>query len=128
MGRYSPGIIEGFRRMSLVAISVVVPVRAAEQTIVTTLEDLLRKCASLPAEVIAVVSEKDPTCELIRGWKHPQLRVIISAGRSSVPQLRRDGVVASSAELISISEDHCLFPDRWIERQIQILSNRDVDV
>jgi hypothetical protein len=35
-------------------------------------------------------------------------------------------VLASDAGFIAISEDHCLFPERWIERQVQILSSSDV--
>jgi len=100
----------------------------AQQTVVSTLEDLLRKCASAPAEVIAVVAEEDPTSALIRKWSHPQLRVIVSSGRHSVPQLRREGVLASRADMIAISEDHCLFPANWVERQIQILNARQAHV
>lgn len=102
-------------------ISVVVPVRSAEHTAVTTLEDLLAKCRSLNAEVIAVVSGDDPTADLIRRKTDPQLRVIVRPGRHSVPQLRREGVLASQARLISITEDHCLFPQGWVERQIRVL-------
>jgi Glycosyltransferase like family 2 len=114
--------------MSAVAISIVIPVRMAQHTVVSTLEDLLRKCASSSAEVIAVVSEQDPTSALIRQWPHPQLRVIVCPGLRSVPQLRREGVLASSAALIAISEDHCLFPANWIERQMQILSDSRLHV
>lgn len=108
--------------MSTPRISIVVPVRLAGHTIASTLDDLLEKCAAIPAEVIAVVSEQDPTAALIRELSHPQLRVIVSSGAASVPQLRRDGVLAAHAAMIAITEDHCLFPANWVERQIQILS------
>src|SRR3954454_22460986 len=114
--------------MSTPRISIVVPVRLAGHTIASTLDDLLEKCAAIPAEVIAVVSEKDPTAALIRDRSHPQLRVIVSCGPGSIPQLRRDGVLAPPAAMIAITEDHCLFPANWVEQQIQILSEGQAQV
>lgn len=108
-------------------ISVVVPVRFAQETISQTVEALLEQCRALRAEVIAVVSEEDSTAGLLREFgAREQLRVIEMPERRSVPQLRGEGVKAARGRLIAITEDHCLFPPRWLERFVELHAGREV--
>jgi len=108
-------------------ISVVLPVRFAQETISQTVEALLEQCRGLRAEVIAVVSEGDPTAKLLRGLgAREQLRMIEVPGWRSVPQLRGEGAKAARGQLIAITEDHCLFPPRWLQRFVEVHASREV--
>lgn len=108
-------------------ISIVVPIRFAEQTSVATLNALLGQCRGFAAEVIAVVSAEDPTREALRPLAaDPQLRVIEMTGRRSVPQLRGEGMRASRSRLVAITEDHCLFSPDWVEELIEQLGLREI--
>ena len=108
-------------------ISIVVPIRFAEQTAVATVSALLDQCRGLAAEIIVVVSVEDPTREAIRPLAgDPQLRVVEMAGRRSVPQLRGEGVRASRGRLVAITEDHCLFSRNWVAGLIEQLSLREI--
>ncbi|MBI3665128.1 MAG: glycosyltransferase [Acidobacteria bacterium] len=106
-------------------LSIVVPVRLAEETILQTLRALLDQCRPLPAEVIAVVSSADPTAEVLRTLpSSPQLRVIEVAGPHSVPQLRAEGIRAARGRLVAITEDHCLFSACWAAGLIEVHKNQ----
>ena len=109
-------------------LSIVIPVRHAPRTIRSTIESALAQCHSYPAEVIAVVSSQDPSAALLAGFEDPALRVMVVEGKQGVPQLRRNGVLASSAPLIAIAEDHCLFPAGWAEGLARNIEERHVDV
>lgn len=108
-------------------ISIVVPIRFAEQTATRTLSALLGQCRGLAAEVIAVASAEDPTREALRALAgHPQLRIIEMAGRRSVPQLRGEGVRASRGRLVAITEDHCLFSAGWVAGLVEQHGLREI--
>ena len=107
-------------------LSIVVPVRFAEQTLSRTLEALLAECRRLSAEVIAVVSSADPTAEILRALPaDPQLRVLELTGPRSVPQLRAEGIRASRGRLVAITEDHCLFSSGWAAGMVEAHRTRN---
>jgi hypothetical protein len=108
-------------------MSIVVPVRHAEETIVRTMEALLDQCRGLEAEVIAVVSAEDPSREALRAFvSRAEVRVIEMPGRRSVPELRGEGVRAAAGRLVAITEDHCLFSEGWLATMRDILDQREV--
>jgi glycosyltransferase involved in cell wall biosynthesis len=108
-------------------ISIVVPVRFAETTIAQTLGALLEQCEGRAAEVVAVVSSKDPALEVLRRLAPgPRLRLLEMPGRKSVPQLRAEGVRAARGRLVAITEDHCLFSEGWVEGLIRGHQTRDI--
>jgi glycosyltransferase involved in cell wall biosynthesis len=104
-------------------VSVIVPVRQAEATIVRTLTALSAQCEGCNAEVIAVVSESDPTSRLLNDFHAPHVRVLVQPG-GGVPQLRRDGVAASRGKWLVITEDHCTFPEGWLGRLVEVQQAR----
>jgi glycosyltransferase involved in cell wall biosynthesis len=108
----------------LTEISVVLPARYAEETIVRTLEAVLEQCRELEAEVIVVVSAEDPTRGILAGMKG--VRVIEMPGRRSVPELRGEGIRAARGKLVAITEDHCLFSPVWLATMREIHGQREV--
>ena len=93
-------------------MSVVVPVRLAPETAVSTLHALL---ARQGLEVIAVVSTGDPSALLLHQLKtqRPALEVVEVPGACSVPQLRAQGIRRARGRLVAITEDHCSFSESW---------------
>jgi len=100
-------------------ISIVVPVRSAEETIHRTLEALLDQCRGLSAEVVAVVSTQDRTARLLRGISGSGIRRIELQRPASVPELRAEGIRAARGRLVAITEDHCLFSPGWVKGLIE---------
>src|SRR6266852_7771465 len=101
--------------MSSGRVAIIVPVRKGSSTVRETISDLLEQCRPLDAEVIAVVSESDPTRHDVSGWNDPHLKVLVRPGQQAVPQLRRDGALSTHAEWVIITEDHCRFPKSWLK-------------
>ena len=93
-------------------MSVVVPVRRAPDTIVSTMTELLERQG---LEIIAVVSKDDPTSLLLRQlWaENPAFVLVEVNGDWSVPQLRARGVRQATGRLVAITEDHCSFSESW---------------
>jgi glycosyltransferase involved in cell wall biosynthesis len=105
-------------------VSVIVPVRRAPSTIRQTLASLTAQCDGCNAEIIALVSESDETRELLKDFHAPGVRVLVQPPGLGVPQLRRDGVLASRAPYLVITEDHCTFPEGWLKRLLVELRAR----
>ena len=93
-------------------MSVVIPVRLAPETAVSTLHALLDRQG---LEVIAVVSTEDPSALLLHQLKtqRPALEVVEVPGACSVPQLRAQGIRRARGRLVAITEDHCSFSESW---------------
>jgi glycosyltransferase involved in cell wall biosynthesis len=108
--------------------SIIIPVRRAEHTIAATLQSALEQCAGAPAEVIAVVAKSDPSHAALAAVQHPALTVLAVEGKQGVPQLRRIGVLASSAPFVILAEDHCTFPAGWGEGLVRAIEERHVEV
>jgi glycosyltransferase involved in cell wall biosynthesis len=100
-------------------ISIVVPVRRAETTVGATISSLLEQCRQLPVEVIAVVSEDDPSRAALERQKSLGLSIVVAPSRQGIPQLRRDGVWHARAPWVVITEDHCLFPEGWVRNFLE---------
>ena len=108
-------------------IAVVVPVRRAESTIRDTIASLSEQTKDLGVEIIVAVSETDPTCQILRLLEPEHgFRLLVIPGRHSVPELRRDAVLATQAAYVFITEDHCLFPHDWIPRLVEALDGAGV--
>ena len=80
-------------------MSVVVPVRLAPETVVSTLHALLDRQG---LDVIAVVSTEDPSALLLRQLKtqRPALEVVGVPGICSVPQLRAQGIRRANLRIV----------------------------
>jgi len=100
-------------------VAVAMPVRRAERTIRATIDSLLAQCRGLSCQIVVAVSAEDPTRELLHNFSSPNLRIITAPGKWGVPQLRRDAVSATEADLVVIVEDNCLFPDGWLSGLVE---------
>jgi glycosyltransferase involved in cell wall biosynthesis len=96
-------------------VSIIIPVRQAASTIRQTLASLSPQCQECNAEILVMVSESDATHKLLKDFEAPRVRVMVQPEALGVPQLRRDGVLASCAPYVVITEDHCTFPDGWLK-------------
>jgi len=110
-----------------IVVSVVVPVRRAERTIRATLNSLLAQRCIEPWEVILVLSRNDPTAGLLNRDLPPPVRLLEPPGPGGVPQLRRDGVRQARGEFIVITEDHCLYPEGWLQGLLDCMQTRGVE-
>jgi len=109
-------------------VAVIVPVRNAVGTIESTLAELAPQCRRAGAEIVVAVSRDDPTVDLLRRLAPSGIRLIVTADRRSVPGLRSEAVFSSQSEFVIITEDHCLFPDRWIDGLVEAASRDGVEV
>ncbi len=80
------------------------------------------------AELIVTVSDTDPTAELLKKLDLQGVRLLVAEGAQGIPQLRRNGVNASTAQYIVITEDHCTFPDGWLQELVNAMDRPAVDV
>ena len=105
-------------------VSIIVPVRQAARTIRNTLAGLAAQSRDCNAEIIAVVSKSDGTCEVLEQPGLPNVRVLVRPPGLGVPQLRRDGVMAARAPYLVITEDHCTFPEGWLKNLLREARSR----
>ena len=109
-------------------VAVVIPVREAERTIQDTLVSAVRECSHVNAELILTVSATDPTARLLRSMDLQGAKLLVAPGPQGIPQLRRNGVNATTAQFIVIAEDHCTFPDGWLLELVTAMDRHAVDV
>ncbi len=64
------------------------------------------------AEIIVVDSTTDGTAEHIRE-NFPKVKLIKSAGKVGVPELRAIGMKAAGGDFLIVTEDHCIAPANW---------------
>lgn len=114
--------------MSSPQISVVIPVRRARKTIGRTLEALLAQRDACQAEVIVAVSEGDACLAIVEAFQSRGVRILVGPPGEGIPQLRRNGVFSARAPYVAITEDHCTFPDGWLMRFFEVLSQTHAGV
>ncbi len=90
-------------------VSVLIPVRQAEETIQDTLASLLPQCDESVEVILAM--EGSSGVLLDRG----SVKVIEVEAPAGVPQLRAEAARQARGEWIVITEDHCLFRAGWLE-------------
>ena len=105
-----------------------IPVREAETTIQETLASAIGECRQMNAELIVSVSNTDPAAQFLRNLNLHGVKILEAEGPQGIPQLRRNGVNATSAQYIVITEDHCTFPDGWLKELVAALDRHGVDV
>ncbi len=103
-----------------IKISIVIPVRRAQQTVESTLAAALKQARETGGEVIAAVWRGDPSFPSVAAFaeRDERLRILVAEQPSGVPQLRRDGARAARGQRVVITEDHCLFPPGWLARHV----------
>lgn len=73
---------------------------------------LARQRGSVDVEVIVADCVGRSVTDFVHA-EHPHVRLIEFSEKQSVPALRSAGILASSGEIIVITEDHCIPADDW---------------
>lgn len=71
--------------------------------------------ASCQTEVIVAANSAIPGA--LEG-QFPQVRFLLQSHTATVPELRSAGVLASSGDIIALTEDHCRFGPHWSEQVV----------
>jgi hypothetical protein len=102
--------------MTPLSISVVVASGAGGEFLFRCLSSLDDQAASLGADIIVADRTGAATCARL-AREFPRVRVIPvnPSGRPTVPQLRRVGVEAATADVVAILEEHCTAPPGWLK-------------
>jgi glycosyltransferase involved in cell wall biosynthesis len=83
----------------------------------TCLAALSRQRGNIQAEIIVADCCGSITQELV-ARKYPHVQLLSFPQRLTIPELRAIGIAQSTGELVTITEDHCVPPDDWLERII----------
>jgi glycosyltransferase involved in cell wall biosynthesis len=109
------------------AISVVIASIVGAPFIDECLDSLELQAGKCGAEVIVVACGTAEFADRIAN-KFPWVRVIHSAERETVPDLRRHGVESSSGEVVAIIEEHCVAVADWLEQALKAHAGGDFGV
>lgn len=82
------------------------------QPYITSCLDALARQEEVVGEVIVADCVGPEVTEFVRS-AHPSVRLLAFEEPKSVPELRAAGIAAARAEIISITEDHCIPPPDW---------------
>lgn len=70
------------------------------------------------AEIIVADCVGSSVTDFIK-TNYPQVRLIEFHEQKSVPELRSAGILASTGDIIVMTEDHCIAPDNWFESLVE---------
>lgn len=98
-------------------LSVVIPSVNGAAHLDRCLAALSRQCGAVRGEVIVTDCCGSATRDLIER-KYPDVRLLSFDRRLPIPELRAIGIAHSRADLIAVTEDHCIPPEDWYERII----------
>ena len=96
------------------AISVIIASVNGPPMIVECLAALAAQQGSVDAEVIVADASDESTRHLIAA-RFPWVRLIASADRRSIPELRAQGLRDARGDIIAVIEDHCLAQPDWYQ-------------
>lgn len=101
--------------MGAARITVVVASGAGGEFLFRCLASLRDQAARLGVPVIVVDRVGEPTRERV-AREFPDVRVMAPdlGHRPSVPELRREGMLAADTEIVAVLEEHCTAPDDWL--------------
>lgn len=98
--------------MSCPKLSVIIASRDTRQTIKECLDSLERQKRRNLAEIIVVDCSTDGTADIIKKL-FPDVILIESNTKTSSAHLKATGILASSGEIIVITEAYCIAADDW---------------
>ncbi len=78
------------------------------------LDALEKQQGDVTAEVIVADCVGDEITELVKR-KYPQVKLISFPDKQSVPKLRATAIAQTSAQIIAVTEDHCIPPSGWYQ-------------
>jgi hypothetical protein len=93
--------------------------------ILETLESLATKQGEVACEVILVDRRKDDVSREI-ARRYPQVRLIPCPAGTTLPEMRTMAFEASRADIVAVTEDHCVPAAYWLEQILAGLRESDV--
>jgi GT2 family glycosyltransferase len=99
-------------------ISVVIPCVNGLPSIDECLTSLKKQRGGYSAEIIVVNCCKDGTDEHIRK-NFPSVKLLQLPERLGIPELRAIGMSHATGDIITITEDHCIASENWLEEIVK---------
>ena len=99
-------------------------------------EFLSRCLASLRKQVegqgteVIVVDRCGPDVQARVAREHPYVKILVPelGHHPSIPELRREGVIAAQGEIVAVIEEHCTAPDGWLAAIDENFSDDDAAI
>lgn len=101
-------------------VSVVIPTKNSEKTIVKCLESILKNRGGY--EIILVDDSGDRTREVAS--KYP-VKVLYAPGKN-ISESRNMGIEVSRGDIIAFTDDDCVVPEDWLDRALNFLKGSKV--
>jgi len=81
---------------------------------------LLKQCLTslkgqwegIDTEVFVAANYQDGIKQMLE-QKFPQVRYLCCSAQTTVPELRTQGILHTTGEIVALSEDHCIFGEHW---------------
>jgi putative flippase GtrA/glycosyltransferase involved in cell wall biosynthesis len=117
-------------RRELPSVSVVIPVRSNEKTILAAVESVLSQDYPLLRELILVGSPNESTWSALSGLQDPRLVAIEVETPPGIrdANFKRDlGVRETSGDLVSLIDSDMVIPPDWMSNAVRLLIENEVD-
>jgi glycosyltransferase involved in cell wall biosynthesis len=117
-------------RRELPSVSVVIPVRSNEKTILAAVESVLSQDYPLLRELILVGSPNESTWSALRGLQDPRLVAIEVETPPGIrdANFKRDlGIRETSGDLVSLIDSDMVIPPDWMSNAVRLLIENEVD-
>lgn len=107
------------------SVSVVIPVKGNQATIVATIESLLHQDYRGPVEILLVGDVRDPTWEPIRPYisagRVQILEVTIKTANRDANAKRTIGLQTARGEILALTDSDMVLPAHWISTGVQYI-------
>lgn len=107
------------RATSPIAVSVIIPVHNAQNTIVQTLTSLIHQELDVAYEIIVVDSSTDDSPRLVRE-QFPMIQLLHSETRLQSGAARNLGIQKARGKLIAFTDANCIVPPDWLQRLVDM--------
>jgi putative flippase GtrA/glycosyltransferase involved in cell wall biosynthesis len=117
-------------RRELPTISVVIPVRGNEKTILAAVDSILRQDYPLLRELILVGSPGDSTWSALTGVDDPRLFITETETPPGIrdANFKRDlGIRQTTGDLVSLIDSDMVIPPDWMSNAVRLLMENEVD-
>ena len=117
-------------KRELPSVSVVIPVRSNEKTILAAVESVLSQDYPLLRELILVGSPNESTWSALSGLQDPRLVAIEVETPPGIrdANFKRDlGVRETSGDLVSLIDSDMVIPPDWMSNAVRLLIENEVD-
>ncbi|CAN5407122.1 hypothetical protein BH24GEM3_BH24GEM3_12380 [soil metagenome] len=116
-----PAGARGIRFSTGPSLTVVVASCRERELLDACLAALLPQCEAHAAEVVvARAAEAAEVHELEHDY--PGVRFVEAAPRSTIPELRAEGMAAAEGDIVALTEDHCVVSEDWLAQMLRAQS------